>query len=320
MAILAAKRSASSRHSLTVQRVLPSDEIARSVAQPVPRLRLPDRAAVFAKRAARLDQLATGHPLSGYLRLMAVLVRAQQAALDALPPPTVADEDLARAAAHRMPVLPVNDHRRHREWQAVLAQLCERLLESPDLPAALAEHLRRLRQTPAAALDEQADSLLVGRLERVDPATAPFLMAALQVCWTSLAAVLDPARVAPLDVPGVCPVCGSLPVASIVRGEGHRYLHCTLCATEWHLVRAKCSHCDAVEGVAYRFVEQLAGGVRAETCDQCGVYRKILLQEKDQQVEAVADDLASVALDVLVGEAGYHRASANPLLWPSAEG
>jgi len=303
-----------------VQRVLPSDEIARSVAQPIPRLRLPDRATVFARRAARLDHLATDNPLSGYLQLMADVARAQQALLDALTPPAVVDEDLVRAAAHRMPVLPVNDHRRHRDWQAILAPLCERLTTSTALPTALSGLLTHLRQTSAVALDEQADGLLVGRMERIDPASAPFLMAALQVCWTAMAAALDPARVAPLDVPGVCPVCGSLPVASIVRGDGHRYLHCALCATEWHLVRAKCSHCDAVEGVAYRFIEQRSDAVRAETCEHCRVYRKVLLQEKDQHVDAVADDLASIALDVMVGEAGYHRASANPLLWPSAEG
>lgn len=302
-----------------MQRVLPSDEIARSVAQPIPRLRLPDRATVFARRAARLDQLATDSPLSGYLHLMAEVARAQQALLDALPPPAIADEDLVRAAAHRMPVLPVNDHRRHRDWQAALAPLCERLAASTALPAALSDLLTHLRQTSAVALDEQADGLLIGRMERIDPASAPFLMAALQVCWTAMAAALDPARVALLDVPGVCPVCGSLPVASLVRGDGHRYLHCALCATEWHLVRAKCSHCDAVEGVAYRFIEQQSDAVRAETCEHCRVYRKVLLQEKDQHVDAVADDLASIALDVLVGEAGYHRASANPLLWPSAE-
>jgi FdhE protein len=29
----------------------------------------------------------------------------------------------------------------------------------------------------------------------------------------------------------------------------------------------------------------------------------------------VADDVASLALDLLLGEQGYHRASSNPLLW-----
>jgi FdhE protein len=32
-------------------------------------------------------------------------------------------------------------------------------------------------------------------------------------------------------------------------------------------------------------------------------------------VEAVADDVASIALDVLLGEKGYHRVNGNPLLW-----
>jgi hypothetical protein len=43
--------------------------------------------------------------------------------------------------------------------------------------------------------------------------------------------------------------------------------------------------------------------------------RKIFYQEKDSDVEPVADDLASLALDLLLGEAGFHRASGNPLLW-----
>jgi FdhE protein len=55
--------------------------------------------------------------------------------------------------------------------------------------------------------------------------------------------------------------------------------------------------------------------VRAETCEQCRCYRKILYQEKDSQVEPVADDLASLNLDLLLGQSGYHRASGNPLLW-----
>jgi FdhE protein len=55
--------------------------------------------------------------------------------------------------------------------------------------------------------------------------------------------------------------------------------------------------------------------VRAETCEQCRGYRKIMYQEHDTGVDPVADDLASLALDLLLGEQGYHRASGNPLLW-----
>ncbi len=32
-------------------------------------------------------------------------------------------------------------------------------------------------------------------------------------------------------------------------------------------------------------------------------------------VEPVADDLVGLALELLMSEAGYHRASGNPLLW-----
>ena len=44
-------------------------------------------------------------------------------------------------------------------------------------------------------------------------------------------------------------------------------------------------------------------------------YRKIFYQEKQLGVDPVADDLASLALDVLMGEEGYSRSSGNPLLW-----
>jgi formate dehydrogenase accessory protein FdhE len=49
-------------------------------------------------------------------------------------------------------------------------------------------------------------------------------------------------------------------------GAGHRYLHCGLCATEWHMVRVKCTHCESTKGVAYQGIEGDAGVVLAETC------------------------------------------------------
>jgi FdhE protein len=97
------------------------------------------------------------------------------------------------------------------------------------------------------------------------------------------------------------------------------------------MVRVLCSQCGASgKSIAYHSLEantieadaagktsNEGGGaaVRAETCEQCRTYRKILYQEKDTGVEPVADDVASVALDLLLGDEGYHRASGNPLLW-----
>ena len=50
------------------------------------RIRLPDLSTVFERRAARLQALAPGHDLEGFLRLIAALVTAQHAALAGLPP------------------------------------------------------------------------------------------------------------------------------------------------------------------------------------------------------------------------------------------
>ena len=153
-------------------------------------------------------------------------------------------------------------------------------------------------------------------------AAAPFLVAALQVYWVDLASRLPVDASDHLAVPGVCPMCGTLPIASVVRADqrsqGYRYLHCALCATEWHMVRVTCSHCLATKGIDYQSIEGGPEAIRAECCDNCRTYRKILYQEKDSRVEALADDLASLALDLLLSEAGYHRVSGNPLMWQAA--
>jgi FdhE protein len=153
-------------------------------------------------------------------------------------------------------------------------------------------------------------------------------MAALQVYWLCLVQTLESDTATALQnrptdaaMAGVCPMCGTLPVASVVRADaqyqGYRYLHCALCATEWHLVRIKCTHCLASEGIHYHYVEGGSEAIRAESCDTCRTYRKILYHEKDPAAEPVADDLASVSLDLLMGAERYQRACGNPFLWQS---
>jgi FdhE protein len=171
------------------------------------------------------------------------------------------------------------------------------------------------------------------RSGELDLAAAPFIMAALQVHWVRAASRMDAAQVPPLDAHGVCPLCGSLPVVSVVRAhtpyQGYRYLHCGLCATEWHMVRVQCTSCAALgKDIAYHTLDggspanaspraaQLPA-VRAETCERCRRYRKILYEEMDPGVDALADDLGTLALDLLLSEQNYHRASGNPLLWTS---
>jgi FdhE protein len=264
---------------------------------------------------------------------MAVVSDAQQAAVDALTAqspqagaPASIDPQITVARRHGMPLLQAAGWPRDGRWRAVLTQLCDAVNARADIPDGVRAVCTRVRDGQTPPLEEQADLLLTARTEGVHAETAPFIMAALQAYWVFMVTSLpmnllaelaaDHDQGAQADVSGVCPACGSLPVASIVRADqGYRYLHCALCATEWHLVRIKCSHCLTTEGIRYHFVEGGSEAVRAESCAHCRTYRKILYQEKDAAVEPVADDLGSLALDLLMSEDGYRRPCGNPLLW-----
>lgn len=310
------------------QRILERGQIETLTARSIPRVRLPDRARLFADRAARLRALAQGHALGGYLDLMAALCDAQQNALARHAPPRPDAEALARAREHAMPPLPASGPR-DASWQALLHTLLADVALRPDAPPPLAELATRIRAASSDWLEAQADAALGERTDLLDLGAAPFVMAALQVHWTAQTAFFTVDDVTTLDAPGVCPVCGSLPVASIVHAvapyEGYRYLHCSLCATEWHRVRIHCSGCGAAgKDVGYHTLHRADASddgnaaVRAESCEQCRGYRKIVYREKDTGVDPVADDLATIALDVLLAEHDYHRLSANPLLWQRA--
>jgi FdhE protein len=306
-----------------VQRILDPGQIEALASHSVPRLVLPVRERLFAGRAARLRSLAAHDSLGGYLGLAAALAAAQQAAADSLALPAPDPAAVALARAHGMPPVPARGLRRSPEWHAALGRIAAAVAADGRFPAAVGATCARLAALPPAALEAHAERLLAADDGRdADPAAAPFVVAALQVYFGALAARLRPEDVAIAEHAGTCPVCGSLPVASVVRAgapySGYRYLHCGLCATEWHRVRVECTHCGANGGIAYQSIEGHSAAIRAETCDACRGYRKIFYQEHDGEVEPLADDLGSVALDLLLTDAGFHRASANPLLWQPA--
>jgi FdhE protein len=308
-----------------MQRILEPGQIEAFAQQAIPRLRLPDRLQVFSRRAERLRELtgddAAGHAIADYLRLMASVADGQHSALTAFEAKLPGVAQLEDARRHAMPPVHATAWPREKHWRDVLLQLCSAVAQLSDLPERVHAVCERLTRLPADRIEREADALLSAGSAPVDVASAPLLMAALQVYWVDLASRLQPESVGALDVPVVCPVCGTPPVASVVRSDrvsqGYRYLHCALCATEWHMVRVKCSHCQGTEGIDYRSIEGGSQAIRAECCGSCRTYRKIFYQEKDSGIEAVADDLASLALDLLVNEAGYRRASGNPLLWHS---
>ncbi len=289
---------------------------------------LPVTSTLFADRAARFAALAEGSSLGDWLGFLGDLSRAQQNVLPlastvVLPAP----EQLALAREHAMP--PLDPGMRPAEWRVVLRQLVAELAAATPLPPSnVAQALAALQAADDASLEALADQLLSGEPSAADAARLPFVAAALQVVYTKLASLLDAASAQKLDYHNVCPCCGSPAVASIVRLgaaiNNLRYLHCSLCNSEWNVPRAVCVDCGSEKEVA---LQELAGGseqkvaaVRGETCDSCKSYLKIVYQEKDPLVDPVADDLATLALDVLLDEAGYQRAGPNLLLIGAHQG
>ncbi|NMG65289.1 formate dehydrogenase accessory protein FdhE [Azoarcus indigens] len=279
----------------------------------------PQKAAVFADRARRFDTLAADHSLGEYLRFLGRVTRLQHECLQDHPEVPLPDADaLARAAGYGMPPLPVGDWPRDPAWRAHLRRILTGLREgaSPEVIAVL----DALAKAADDELEKLADAVLANDYTVDNAGGLPLVAAALQVYWTHMAAAPALSGLKRLDVPNVCPCCGSLAVASVLRIGGEvanlRYLHCSVCNTEWNMVRAKCVSCGGLEKVSYRHIEGGSEAVRAECCESCHSYLKIAQQDKDPLVDPVADDLATLALDILVDEAGFERAGPNPLFIP----
>jgi FdhE protein len=180
----------------------------------------------------------------------------------------------------------------------VLRQLLDKVATAGPLTPPLEALIARLRTLDTATLEFQADAIFAQRFEEVDPASAPFIVAALQVAldrrrlppWTR-----DPCRT-PIRTT-LCPVCGAHPVASVLRIGGAVW---QLPLPAMRPVRDRVAHgarevlhCDS-KGVRYlgldagrRVSRRARSGIRlthavlAETCDECHVYRKMVNQEQD---------------------------------------
>ncbi|UBQ44037.1 formate dehydrogenase accessory protein FdhE [Comamonas thiooxydans] len=301
-----------------MQRILQPGEIEALDHTSFPRILLPQVSSLFAERAARLRQLANGNPIADYLLFVAQIMDAQHKAAATIEISAPDAELMARAQEHSMPLLPAVDTI-DPAWQAVLDNMLDTLQGSEGLPAPLQPLLKELRALTPETRADIAKKLLQKEVAARHVGMAPFIMAALQVTFAKRSASLSARDVPYTDPASICPICASEPVASVIRigGKvaGHRYAHCGTCACEWHMVRVKCTHCESTKGIHYQGIDGSGEEVLAETCDECGSYRKIVNQEKNPMVEPLVDDLASLMLDLMMSETQFQRASANPLLF-----
>jgi FdhE protein len=282
-----------------------------------PFVSLPNPSVIFARRAARLSALAAESQLAGYLEFLASIAEAQANLLPGLPDPDLPGAaTIARAGQFAMPPL----DRSTFKPDAALRETCSRLFDAlapvakPD-PADAA--LGRVGGADEAELDGMIANVLADSIPFEAVADHVYLAAALQVHFARLAARLDGAALASVGV-GVCPVCGGPPAVSLIVGwqgaEGARYASCALCSTLWNEVRVKCLACGSTKGVGYQEVDGRSGAIKAETCDECGSYVKILYQHKDVMLDPIADDVGSLGLDLLLRDSTYRRAGVNPFL------
>ncbi|MFJ4067139.1 formate dehydrogenase accessory protein FdhE [Pseudomonas sp. NPDC089996] len=304
--------------------ILEPGQIEASAVMP-PFLHLPP-ADLFGLRAARLDYLAQGNALGEYLRLIAQLCRVQQELVDNPPGGLpVAKERQRLCISHGLPPLAADSLVREGSWLVWLQALLMHF--DSEASGALGEALQALRKSDDTQRKGWGIALLGGQYGALPAALVPFIGAALQAAWSSWLLALPAVELKPSGSLAQCPACGSPAMAGVVRNRGKhnglRYLACSLCACEWHVVRVKCVYCESSKDLRYTSLEddRHAPGkapLRAECCPGCESYLKQSYLENDAAAEPLADDLASLALDIRLDEEGFHRLAPNLMLAPGS--
>jgi FdhE protein len=305
--------------------ILEPGEIEAAASSP-PFLYLPPHN-LFSLRAQRLEILAEGHPLADYLRLIAGLCRVQQQVLD--DPPLGEPLDRQRielCQQHGLPPFAADSLAREDDWQLYLDALLQRYSAPPQ--SAVADAVDTLRLAGAGQRRAWAVALVSGQYSLVPAALVPFLGAALQTAWSHWLLSTPNLALTPGDSLSQCPACGSPAMAGVIRHRGKhnglRYLVCSLCACEWHVVRVKCVYCEQSKGLEYLSLEDdrhaaNQAPLRAEVCPGCNSYLKLLYLENDADAEPLSADLSSLMLDMRLAQDGYQRLAPNLLLAPGDE-
>lgn len=284
---------------------------------------------LFATRASRFAELeARFVDMAPFLAFNAHLARAQHRTLKDRAGPTFAAQSFQVAFEHGFPPLAPSALLETLTWREDLDALREALDAALTTDGERFAAQRQLLSTLESLSDEALDAIagaIIGQhgVPAQARAVAPLVGAALQVSWTRQAQTLAARLTRPKGAAkGLCPCCGMPPVASTVQLGRHRsrvrYLVCGLCATQWYLERARCSHCFDAEKLDYIGAEGPDGKralpIRAESCGACHASVKLMDREWEADTDPFADDIATLGLDMLLEEQGYVRAGFNPLL------
>lgn len=299
-------------------RILPQDEI-QTVASSFqhPDLLYANPKNLYARRAKRLRQLAENNPFGDYLEFVANIVEVQLDLLQNQPIANMSKDLTAYLEANQgIKPLDAKHFKRSDEWQKLLLAFIEKF--KPYASDTVLVALEWLEKASSSELETLADHLLNERYEEVGADKAVFLWAVLSLYWVQLTQQLPRNTRAEGEERHTCPVCNSAPVASVIHfgeAQGLRYLHCSLCESEWNMVRAKCSNCEQTGKLDYWSLDSMDAAVKAESCGDCESYLKVMYQDKDPHVEPIADDLGTLFLDAEMEQKGLARSAINPFLF-----
>ncbi|OIT25284.1 formate dehydrogenase accessory protein FdhE [Glaesserella parasuis] len=300
-------------------RILPQEEIQQAASSfHNPPLLYANPKNLYARRAKRLRQLTEHNPFGDYLEFVANIVEVQLDLLENQPIANRVGELTAYLEAHQgVKPLDVKTFKRSDEWQKLLLAFIDKF--KPYASDTVLATLEWLEKASNSELEMLADHLLNERYKEVGADKAVFLWAALSLYWVQLTQQLPRNTKAEYgEERHTCPVCNSAPIGSVVHfGEtqGLRYLHCSLCESEWNMVRAKCSNCEQTGKLDYWSLDSMDAAVKAESCGDCESYLKVMYQDKDPHVEPIADDLGTLFLDAEMEQKGLARSAINPFLF-----
>lgn len=270
-----------------------------------------DPHAVYHRRAQRLLTLAKDSPLADYFELCRRVVSIQAR--------LAKEADFGQLLSWgKEGAIPLSHLGSEADsyWQGLLQQLLSDLL--PQVDESVARVVRLLMQQSPEQLSTWGRALREGRMSDAPARFSLFLWAAMGLYWSHWAPmVIKRMDQRKLKQQSLCPICGSHPVASVIVDEpraGLRYLHCSLCESEWHYIRAHCTSCGQDKEMTIWSLDDAQAQVRIESCDECHGYTKMMFIEKSPLMDVAADDLATLILDKELNAKGFGATTVNPLL------
>ncbi|SMY38187.1 formate dehydrogenase accessory protein FdhE [Photobacterium malacitanum] len=292
--------------------ILDKDTIIKQKSDGFRPLIIGDPATIFHARAARLRQLAQDSFMADYLLLAGQIVQQQLHLIDTF------NGAVQQQLAAQTLTWPIEIDG---SWQAILDPMLTQLTSAlrPVVSDDIVKVIDNISQIDQQTLQHYFHALQQNQAERVPADIAIILWSCINTLMslivTNTQLEWQPEANAKQSH---CPLCGGAPVASLIQGSGHRYLHCSQCEAQWHRLRAECTQCGDSENIQLQS-ETLEDSVRAETCRHCQSYLKMLVLEKNPQLDPIADDLATIVLDQKLGEMEFYRSGFNPFLLPLAQ-